>query len=478
MQRNGQRVICFSFPTMSFIISHLIFITLIVRNPKLKKELMLPMLSKVKFYPYRLVLILLVGSIIFCATPPLFLAADSRIDKKDQLPSPVVAPAEVHDSDYLQGRRFEDRFLNLGVDEKFTILERDLIKVQVKNFIPPLLVPAVGGHAFVLPPGLFQVATSFKFVNVEGEDFTKDGEIDLIHVDNTAQRRFLTTSLRYGFDLDKKFFHSFTAVLNVTYENSTSRGPVQLPHIGNGAKSVFNGGASEGIQDVNLMFKKKIWDQGNAPVGWAVAAGVYFPNGSTNKRAGDNGVISVTPKGGQKGGRPVFKRFTNDGTLPAGRQLGTGEMSYKVATFFTRQFLPGDLPDFLAGTPFDRAAIHWGGAYRFNAEHDGVNRGDLATIFGSIVIPVYKDYFSVQLSSISNWQEQDTYGGKFRFPNSEDTKDRPNFRGGWLSLVGPSIIFSPDPLVRFTATLLGRVVQPHKGPSPPYVANLGMSVTF
>ncbi len=435
------------------------------------------------FYP-RLVLILLVGSIIFCASS---WAADSKkTDKEDRLSSPAVAPAEIHDNDYLRGQRFEDRFLNLGVDEKFTILERDLIKVQVKNFIPPLLVPAVGGHAFVLPPGLFQVATSFKFVNVGGDDFTKDGEIDLIHVDNTVQRRFLTTSIRYGFDLDKKFFHSFTAVLNITYENSTSRGPVQLPAIdpppmieeAKGAKSVFNGGTSEGLQDVNLMLKKKIWDQGNKPIGWAVAAGVYFPTGSTNKRAGDNGVISVTDKGAGTGGRPIFKRFTDNGTLPAGRQLGTGEMSYKVATFFTRQFLPGDLPDFLAGTPFDRAAVHWGGAYRFNAEHDGVNRGDLATIFGSIVVPVYKDYFSVQLSSISNWQAQDTYEGKFLFPNRYSEVDRPSFRGGWLSLVGPSIIFSPDPLVRFTATLLGRVVQPRQGPSPSYVANLGMAVTF
>ena len=30
---------------------------------------------------------------------------------------------------------FEDRFLNLGVDEDFTIMERGLIKDQVKNFM-------------------------------------------------------------------------------------------------------------------------------------------------------------------------------------------------------------------------------------------------------------------------------------------------------------------------------------------------------
>ena len=210
-----------------------------------------------------------------------------------QLPAPKVSPSEILDSDYLQGKKFEDRFLNLGVSKSFEVLERDLIKVQVKNFIPPLLVPAIGNHAFVLPPGLFQVATSFKFINVTGDDWAKKGEIDRTHRANDIQRRFLTTSMRYGFDLDRKFLHSFTAVLNITYESSVSRGPVKLEDDGNGAKDVFNGGTSEGLQDLNLMIKKKIWDQGNKPIGWAVAAGVYFPTGSTNKRVGDDGQITV-----------------------------------------------------------------------------------------------------------------------------------------------------------------------------------------
>ena len=404
-------------------------------------------------------------------------AADTkRTTKKDQLPSPVVTLPEIHDSDYLQGRRFEDRFLNLGVKKKFTILERDLIKVQVKNFIPPLLVPAIGGHAFVLPPGLFQVATSFKFVNVNDSDWA--GDPNNIHRENDIQRRFFTTSIRYGFDLDKKFFHSFTAVLNVTYESSVNRDPVRLPDIGNGARSVFNTGTSDGVQDINLMLKKKIWDQGNKPIGWAIAAGVYFPTGDTDKKAGDDGVISVRDDSTGTVTKPVFRRFTETGELPAGRQLGNGEMSYKVATFFTRQLLPGDTPDFLAGTPFDRAAIHWGAAYRFNFEHDGVDPGDKATIFGSMVMPIHKDYVSFQLSSVTNWQANDTYEGNFKFPNASAAAPRPDFRGGWLSLVGASFIYSPDPLIRFTATALTRVVQPTLGPSPSYVANFGFAASF
>jgi hypothetical protein len=392
--------------------------------------------------------------------------------KIQQLSSLEVSPAEVFDSQSLKGMRFEERFLNLGVNEKFTILERDLIKVQVKNFIPPLLVPAIGNHAFVLPPGLFQIATSFKFVNVRGEDWYKDGKIDAAHGQNPVTRRFLTTSIRYGFDLDKKYFHSFTAVVNVTYESSESKGMVTLPDIGNGGKEVRNGGASEGLQDLNIMIKKKLWDQGNKPIGWAVAAGAYFPTGSTDERVGDDGLITVNK------GTPVFFQRFGDGKLPAGRQLGTGQMSYKIGTFFTRQLLPGDLPSFLAGTKFDRAALHWGAAYRFNFKNDGFDRGDKATIFGSMVVPVYKDYASVQLSSVSMWQQDDSYTGTFKFPNASAPVLRPALRGGWFSAVGPSLIISPDPIVRMTFSYLKSIIRPVTGASPPWVANIGASFAF
>ena len=371
---------------------------------------------------------------------------------------------------------FEEKFLNLGVDEDFTKLERGLIKEQVKNFIPPLLVPAIGGHAYVLPPGLFNFSTSFKFVNVDEDDWA--GDPDNIHRENQVQRRFLTSSLKYGFDLNKKYFHSFTAVINHTYESSVNRGPVRLPDVGNNAKSVYNTGTSEGLQDLNIMIKKKIWDQGNKPIGWAVAAGVYLPTGNSSMKAGDNGIISVKDETTGTVTKPTFKRFTDTGELPAGRQLGFGDFSYKIASFWTRQFLPGDMPSFLEGTKFDRMAVHWGMAYRFNPEHEGVDPGDTATFFGSMVVPVYKDYLSAQVSTINKCQENDSYDVDFNFPNKSAAAPRPDFRGGWLNLIGPSLIYSPDPLVRFTATYLHRVKAPSLGPSPSYVVNLGAAITF
>ena len=319
-------------------------------------------------------------------------------------------------------------------------------------------------------------STSFKFVNVDEDDWA--GDPDNIHRENQVQRRFLTSSLKYGFDLNKKYFHSFTAVINLTYESSVNRGPVRLPDVGNNAKSVYNTGTSEGLQDLNIMIKKKIWDQGNKPIGWAVAAGVYLPTGNSSMKAGDNGIISVKDETTGTVTKPTFKRFTDTGELPAGRQLGFGDFSYKIASFWTRQFLPGDMPSFLEGTKFDRMAVHWGMAYRFNPEHEGVDPGDTATFFGSMVVPVYKDYLSAQVSTINKWQENDSYDGDFKFPNKSTAAPRPDFRGGWLNLIGPSLIYSPDPLVRFTATYLHRVKAPSLGPSPSYVVNLGVAITF
>lgn len=414
----------------------------------------------------------------------------AQAEKEKPAPFKLEDP-EIEDEIYF-GKKFRERLLELGVKEKFEILERDLIKSQIKSFIPPLLVPALTGHAFVMPPGLFQVAVGYKFAEVGGSDFFKNGLIDPIHTSNSLLRRFLTASFFYGFDLDRKFLHSFTARLNVPYLNSITNengGPVHLPNIGGtgGGKDVFNGGVAEGIGDISLFIKKKLTDQANFPVGLAIAAGVFLPTGSNSEKVGDNGRIHVLNQDGSTFANPVFQRFTDDGELPAGLQPGTGQFSYKLGGFLTRQFVPGDMPDFLAGTRFDRAAIHMGIAYRWNKRNtDGTDRGDKATLFFSAVLPVYKDYVSLQVQNINFYQEKDRYQGKFRFPNQAGvttgknavTQDRGSFRGGWTSLVGPSIIFSPDPLIRITASVLVRVQKPELGPSPPLIFNLSTGFIF
>jgi len=76
------------------------------------------------------------------------------------------------------------------------------------------------------------------------------------------------------------------------------------------------------------------------------------------------------------------------------------------------------------------------------------------------------------------WQQDDSYTGGFKFPNATTGVPRPALRGGWLSLVGPSLIISPDPILRMTFSYLKSIIRPVTGASPPWVANIGTSFAF
>ncbi|MFQ5672794.1 MAG: hypothetical protein ACE5G9_06855 [Nitrospinales bacterium] len=488
---------------------------------------------------------------------------------------PVEHP-EVEAADPLKGgayfgKQFKQRLLDLGAVEhgepKFEVLERNLIAAQVKTFIPPLLVPAGNPvHAFTLPPGLWALATSLKFTTITPTDFRSNGQLDTEnYINRSVNRLFFNLTLKRGFDLNRKFLHSWVAIVNVPYQFSQARGSVLLNNIkkrntsagpGNGFAFntiVNNGGTAEGLGDVSLFLKKKIWDQANHPVGLAVAAGVFFPTGSNDEKAGDDGRItircegSINPTGfgslkpdgtarGEAGTgcppsfrafrigsglgpldnfdengnklftqngqllrppgfrRPVFKRFTDDGRLPIGLQPGKGTFSYQVAGFLSKQFVPGDMPNFLAGTPFDRSALHIGGIARFNFESDGVDAGNTYKFVANYVVPVYKDYVSLQFSSINILQKADSYRGNFALPGSADfvsnvktgqpppqgsfAPARKTFRHGWTNLIGPGIVYSPDPVIRMTANALVRVSAPSQGPSPHLVILLGTAFVF
>lgn len=472
-------------------------------------------------------------------------------------------PTEVEDHIYF-GRKLEERMLELGTGpQRFEVLELNLIKSQVKAFIPPLLIPAGNpAHAFVMPPGLNAVAVSVKFTTITPTDFMTKGQVNLEDKDRSVNRLFFNLQYKHGFDLNRKFLHGFTAIINVPYQTSVIRGSVFLDNIknrnvssgpGNGFAFnaiVNNGGVAEGLGDVNIFIKKKIWDQGSFPVGLAVAGGIFLPTGSHDEKAGDDGRITIRCEGtvnptgfgspgiGQPGNgcpprfgefriaqglgplpfrdpdqsnakvfvqpgellqppgsrRPVFPRFANNGRYPIGLQPGKGTFSFQVAGFLTKQFVPGDLPGWLTGTGFDRSALHFAVVHRFNNEFDGVDAGDTSIFIANYVMPFYKDYLSIQFSSINILQKEDTYRGVFAFPGSADfvsnvktgqkpplgsfAAPRPTFRHGWTNLIGPSIIYAPDPLIRMTASALVRAGAPNKGPSPHLVMNLGLSFVF
>lgn len=384
-----------------------------------------------------------------------------------QLPSPeeILKRKPETKSDALSGSTYGETLLQLGTTNDFSLIERDLIKSQIKAFIPPLLQSAIVGDAFVLPPNTFRVAVDYGFVNMNGQkDFsgaTGTGNF------NGVRRQFTTLNLLYGFDLNAKFLHSFTAAVTIPYISTQVRGFVQPG--GAGTNAMSNTAAMADLGPISIAIKKKLIDQANFPVGLAIVGGVSLPTASNEKRAGTDGMVNCQ----NCASSPTrFTRFNQEGGLPTVLQPGNGDaFSYMIGGFLTRQFLPGDLP-FLSGTPFDRGAFHAGVVHRFNVESRGYDPGDQTVVFASLVNPIYKDYLALEVANTWLFQQFDHY---LPLPNGND---RAPFTQGVTGMAGPGLIFSPDPQIRLRLTSMFRVKDPSVGPSPPYMINMGIDVTF
>ncbi|MFQ5689430.1 MAG: hypothetical protein ACE5HQ_04060 [Gemmatimonadota bacterium] len=428
-----------------------------------------------------------------------------------------------------------DEFLSLGTrqgvgGEDFMRFDRNQIKHQIQHFIPPLLQPAFVGHAFVLPPHAFRASLSARFAGIDGNDFFRGGEPDLaVFANSHVGRSLYDVDLFYGFDLNRKGLHAFTLRVNIPYRDSKVDGFIHP----NGVAMIdlMNSGSSREIGDIGIFLKKRVADQGNFPVGLAVAGAVFLPTGSNEARFGDGGLIQVRrpdPDGDgvqpsfdqiiQQMGGPenffnggfrvpvamlagaprvvtpfpfnhgVFGRFSADGRLPTPLQPGTGSVSYLIGGFLTRQFEPGDFGS-LGRVP-GRSALHLGLLHRFNREDDGIDPGDETTFFSSFVKPVFKDYLALDLTFVGFHHRADRYAGKMPEPEIVTDPgtgerflefalvDRPSFRKGTSGYLSPSLIYSPEPQIRFTASALFRVVNPELGPSPDMVLRFGASVTY
>ncbi|MFQ5656683.1 MAG: hypothetical protein ACE5G5_04025 [Candidatus Methylomirabilales bacterium] len=444
----------------------------------------------------------------------------------------------------------EDEFLKLGTEKgiggkDWMKFERKQIKFQIEQFIPPLLEPAFTQSAFILPPNTFRVGFAGRFLTVDGNDFFKDSDSNTAQFRNfEVERQFLDFDLFYGFDLNRKYLHSFTLRVNIPIQNTMNEGfvhPNGVPLL-----SAITEASSLEVGDVGIFLKKKLIDQANFPFGVAMVGALFLPTGSNNEKFTNNGKIQfirpdISGKLGFVNGNVapppigvpipidpvadfppgtgpfpglanlpqvttpfpfnngVFNRFSDDGRLPSVLQPGTGSVSYGVGLFFTRQFLQGD---FIVGAEGalprgfrdlerwpGRSAFHIGAFHRFNFEEDGIDPGDKTTFFTSFVKPVYKDYLSLDLSFVGFYQEEDSYKGTFIQPQLTTTAGgapavifrevkRPPFVKGISGFISPSLIFSPDPQIRFTVSPLIRVIEPELGPAPDFVIRAGLTVTF
>ncbi len=379
------------------------------------------------------------------------------------LPRGVIAQDEIEGNPLLE----------LGTEdgpggEDFMRFDRNQIRHQIKTFIPPLLRPAFVGHAFVLPPGLASIQITNRTLEIEGDDFFLDGDTDSAGFRHSRVERNITDlSIFYGFDLNRKYLHGFTARLNIPYMNSKVSGHVHP--FGVQSISAFNSGSTQEVGDIGLFLKKKILDQGNDPVGLAIVGGIFFPTGKNDEKFGDDGTIRV-----QMGAAPptssIFARFSDDGRLPSTLQPGTGTFSYMLGVVMTRQFDTNSV--------VGRSALHLGVKHKFVFENDGVDAGDTTTFFASFVKPVYKDYLSADLTFVMKHHEDDSYDGKIMNPATMSLVNRPSFSGGTTAMLAPSLIYSPDPQIRLVGSFLFRVVEPDHGPAPGWVLRLGIDVTF
>ena len=311
--------------------------------------------------------------------------------------------------------------------------------------------------------------------------------------------------------MHRKYLHNFTAFLNIPFLSSNVEGSIH-PNV-LGLIDIMNRGSTQAVGDISFIVKKKIVDQANLPFGLAIAAGVFFPTGPHDEKFGADGEVTMLapplPDGPpipetpivmgpwmfaprQAGPYPfndgVFDRFGDDGRLPSVLQPGDGAASFLAGAFFTRQFEKSD------SRLFNRAALHVGVTYRFRSEADGVDRGDVSTRQASLVFPIRRDKLALEVGYLSFYQSADRYEGTYIAPFLTDADGnvmgmmgshltfkevrRPSFVQGEWGNIMTSLIVSPDPQIRFVATVLTRVLDPNLGPAPPYVFRFSAQTMF
>lgn len=373
----------------------------------------------------------------------------------------------------------ENAYLSLGTKRSYIREERFTLQDQIQTFIPPIYEPAFTQSAFVLPPGAFRSTVSYRDVGTIHEgDVSDQRRIGARFVDFDLERTFLDFDAFLGLD------HNFTLRLNVPF--ATSQVGAQLNPEFLNSVTVFPNGSSQQLGDIGLFIKKKFFDQGNFPISFAGVAGIRFPTGRNDEqfdkrttvttRAG-NGLLplpAVSDAGAILPGTAdgTFRRFSNDGRLPAPLQPGLGTFSYALGAFASRVFE--------GNTLLGRGALHAGALYEIRPENDGIDPGDRLTAFATFVKPLLGDYLSLDLTYLVQHQQDDSYNGKIVTPTAKGPMivDRPPFSGGTTQFIGPSLILIPNPLFRFTVSGLFRINEPDLGPSPPHVVGVGFQYTF
>ena|GEM_PF-1171103 len=373
----------------------------------------------------------------------------------------------------------ENEYLKLGVNDSYVKKQRFTLQDQIQSFIPPIYEPAFTQSAFVLPPGALRIGVAFRdLATIEEGDVSGQGTIGARFVDFDLERQFLDLDLFLGLD------HNLTVRVNFPF--LFSRVSAELNPGFFDPVTAFPRGSTTEFGDIRVFLKKKFVDQGNFPIGVAGVVGIRIPTGPNDERFNSRTTVNI---GGEDSLLPLpavdaagmiiprsadgtFRRFSNDGRLPAPLQPGLGTVGGSFGVFATRIFEGFSF--------FGRGAFHTGGLYELRPEADGIDPGDLFTYFATLVKPVVGDKVSFDLTYLLKYQQEDSYDGKIAVPSPDGPVivDRPPFSGGTTQFIGTSLIVTPNPLIRLLLTGLWRVDKPGLGPSPSYVVRVGLQYTF
>ncbi|MBI1747510.1 MAG: hypothetical protein HYR55_13105 [Acidobacteria bacterium] len=398
--------------------------------------------------------------------------------EKSNPASTPAAKLEIDYPSYPGGETF--RFLNLGVRREYIAAERRRLIDQLHTMIPPIYEPAFSPfHGYTLPPRAFRVAlNNDRFIN--NHDFGRDKVYARFFDNIKVQNQVVNLDLSYGLD------HNDTLRMVVPFRSTIVSGTGKAFRIQPMVMTM--NGTAFGIGDVQLLVKRKWFDQAYKPFNLATVFGVQLPTGKHDGRFNDAQTIIMNgmamPVSATAGG-PKVDLFSDDQRIPNDAQPGTGSWGAIFGVMGTRQLTWNRL----------RGALHGGLLYKAMKNNSAGVRPGNELVFGVSYVrpPLESERLTLDFTLFGRNKQSERFPGLIMHPEADAngmpimtpdgmlrmfTTPRPPFEHGTVLFMSPSIVIIPKPALRLTVSPLFRLYEPNQGPSPAFRLVFGATVTF
>lgn len=372
------------------------------------------------------------------------------------------------------------RFLDLGVRKSYIGAERRRLIDQIHTMIPPIYEPAFSPfHGYTLPPGAFRISLgSDRFVN--NHDFGRDEAYARFFDDVKVENQHVELDVAYG--LDENHTLRVLTPLRSTIISGTGKAFRIKPMV------MSMDGQGFGLGDVQVLLKRKWFDQAYKPFNFATVFGVQLPTGDRDNRFNDAQTIVMDGMAmavsGLSGG-PKVDLFSDDLRLPNSAQPGTGSWGATFGAMATRQLTWNGR----------RGALHAGVLYKaFKDNAEGVRPGNELIFAASWVRPpTSSERFTIDLTVVGRSKQSERFPGLIVHPDADAggmpimnpdgslamfVTPRPPFEHGTVVFFSPSLVVVPKPALRLAFSPLFRVYEPRRGPSPAVRFVFGITSTF